>query len=361
MDISIRPTNFINDLLNAVDTLTAHFVERGYQAISHNIIVSGLLTSILVLYIVYQLSLVYYEQAPFSGIANHIVKVSLVFILALNWDVFHRVIYNFVTNEPMHLSKLLIDAYGTNSGTSSASLNDVWVQGMDVITSIFKNSPFSIKGFFISFYSVMLVFMSTLLFTLIALGYIVLAKFFVAIYLAIAPYFILMYLFRGTQGLTQAWVQSLLNYALIPVFVSVVLLFTMSLAVVLLEPMVAQDAEGGPTLVGAAMYANASIIAAYITYLIPHKAAALTSSLSMGALSQLAAHAKGNLGKINTAYQGAKGGAGRIKNGLGSAAKTFNERQQNLKAAMQARKEAFKKKSNPHIHAPGVGFSKIDS
>ncbi len=361
MSVSISPKNFINDLLNVVDTLTGHFVERGYQAISNDIRVSGLLTSILVLYIIYHLALVYYDKEPFSGVASHILKISLVFVLALNWDVFHRVIYNFVTNEPMHISKILIDAYGNVSDSHSASLNDVWVMGMDVVTSLFKNAPFSIKGFFIALFATLLIFTATLLFTVIALGYIILSKFFVAIYLGIAPYFILMYLFRGTQGMTQSWVQALLNYSLIPVFVSVVLLFTMSLAVVLLEPMASQDVEGGPGLIGGAMYIIASLISAYMTYLIPQKAAALTSSLSMGALSSAMSHAKGMVNKGKDAFSGAKDGAKRLQQGAGNTANAFKERQQSLKDVLQTRQDSAKKKANPFINSPGVGSSFIES
>ncbi len=361
MRVSISPKNFINDLLNVVDTLTGHFVERGYQAISNDIRVSGLLTSILVLYIIYHLALVYYDKEPFSGVAPHILKISLVFVLALNWDVFHRVIYNFVTNEPMHISKILIDAYGNVSDSHSASLNDVWVMGMDVVTSLFKNAPFSIKGFFIALFATLLIFTATLLFTVIALGYIILSKFFVAIYLGIAPYFILMYLFRGTQGMTQSWVQSLLNYSLIPVFVSVVMLFTMSLAVVLLEPMASPDTEGGPGLIGGAMYMIGALISAYMTYLIPQKAAALTSSLSMGALSNAVSHAKGAIDKGKAAYQGGKNAGSKIKQGVGNAANDFKQRQQSLKDERQTRQASAKKKANPHIHSSVIGSSTINS
>ncbi|MBA4697723.1 MAG: type IV secretion system protein [Legionella sp.] len=323
--MTLSPENFINDLLNLVDTITGHFVQRGYQAITDDLKVSGLLSAIFLLYVVYQLVQVYYEQAAFSDTSKHLMKLFIVLALALNWDVFHRVIYNVVTNEPMHISKVLTTAYGQGSGGSSASLNDVWAKGSALTVALIHNLPFSPRGLFLGILAALMVFVSTLFFTMIALCYLVMAKFFVAIYLAIAPYFILMFLFRGTQGLTQAWIQSLLNYMLVPVFVSVVLLLTMSLAVVLLDPMNAQGT--GPGFPGCLMYFVAGLLSAYITYLVPQKAAALTSSLSLGALSQAGSHARSLLGHAGKGAQAVGGG---IKQGTKNAVQQFKAREQRL-------------------------------
>ena len=353
--IRLSPENFINELLNAVDTITGHFVQKGYQAIAHDFIVTGLLGAVFLLYVVYQLLQVYYENASFSDTTRHLFKVSLVFALSLNWDVFATVIYDVVTNEPMRISKILTTAYGSGTSQSSASLNDGWVKGTEMALSLLVNTPLSLKGIVLGVLAALLVMMGTVLFTIIALGYLVMAKFFVAVYLSLAPIFIMLYLFRGTQGMTQSWVQSLLNYMMVPVFVSVVMLLTMSLAVVLLDPMTAQ--KTGPTFPGCVMYFVTALLCAYITYLVPQKAAALTSTLSMGSLAQAGAHGKGVVDGAKSAAKGAQKAGSSVGKGVGNAVNDFKARQANHASERSARQTAEKLK-----RSPGYSFAKpIDS
>jgi type IV secretion system protein VirB6 len=93
-------------------------------------------------------------------------------------------------------------------------LEDVFVTGVEAARKINRKAgTFDIAQVFLA----ILVLIGTVLMTGVALFLLVLSKMGLAILLSIAPVFIALALWRGTQGLFQGWVNYLVNYAMIPV------------------------------------------------------------------------------------------------------------------------------------------------
>ena len=334
MEFHLTLDNFINDVLHIVDDITAHFIETGYKAIADHWMVSGLMTSVLTLYVLYFFYQVKYQDIPISDATLHLVKICFVYTLATNWSVFYIVIYNVATNEPLAISNLLLSKVGETNG----SLNDVFASGMHKSLALLKGMPFSVKGVMTCFIGAGLLMAATCLFTIVAMSLIVISKFYLAILLVLAPYFIIMYLFSGTKGLTESWIKEILNKALVPVFVGSVLLLTSTLATLCLNA----GHEGlapsttAPNFVGIILYVVCSILSFYLFKVIPEKAASLTSSLAIASAGRIASHA-------SNAMSGVQSAGSRIKKGAQGVKQNFGQRQQKLLEETKRRADARQK------------------
>ena len=334
MDFTVAPGNFINDIIKIVDSLTANFIKTGFEAIVDNWVASGLLTSILTLYILYFLYQVHFYNTPLSEATPHLVKVCVVFSIATNWGIFYILIYNVLTNEPMHMTKMLLAGMGMSM--NDGSLNDTFIQGMDMTFSLLRNMPFSFKGVICTVIAAALLVAGTFLFTIIALSLIIISKFYLAVFLAIAPYFLIMYLFNGSKGLAESWVKSCLNYALIPLFVGCVLLLTTTLAKACLNAGASFGAEPkSPEFTGVILYFFAGLISAFLLKTIPEKTASLTSSLAIAGAGRMANYSK-NL------TQNAQSIGSKAKQGVNSARNNFSQRQAKLSQQISSRAQARK-------------------
>ena len=320
----------MDDILRIVDQVTAEFIQQGFEAIIGNWAASGLLASILSLYILYFLYQVQFYNAPLSDATLHLMKVCFVFMLSTNWPIFYLLIYNLATNEPLHILNVLLS--GKGALIKQSALNDTFITGMKQAMGLMANMPHSIKGVVCAFVAAAVLILATFLFTLVALGIIVISKFYLSVYLAIAPYFLILFLFNGTKGLSESWVRSCLNYALVPVFVGCVLSLTTVLATSCFN---LNELEHGkaPDFLGIILFFASSLISAYLIKVAPEKAAALTSSLAMASASRIAQHTKQLTSPVQQASTA-------MHHGLHSSKHAFVERQQRLQDEVRQRAEA---------------------
>lgn len=327
--------NLINDILSVVDEITASFVEKGFQAITNHWIASGLLASILTLYVVYFLYQVKEDELPLSDAVKHLIKVSVVFVVATNWDVFYILFFNVFTNEPIEISNRLMGAYGQ----SDSSLNDIFVKGMKQCYYYISNMPRLPKGIVLSLLASIILFVATVLFTMVALMLIIIAKFYLSVYLAIAPYFLLAYLFNATKGLGESWLKACVNKALVPVFVGCVLVLTSTLASLCLGADVLEDTgDNALDFTGVMTYLVASLVSLALFHAIPEKAASLTASLAIAKAGKIASAAA-------PYANAAKNAASRMKKGASNAKKAFQSRNRQMHTEIQQRAETRKKAS----------------
>ena len=325
MTFHLTLDNFINDVLDIVDNITAKFIQTGYQAIAHHWLVSGLMISVLTLYVIHFFYQVKYHDIPISDTVTHLIKVCFVYTLATNWDVFYILIYNVATNEPLAISNMLLSTFSSTDG----SLNSIFVDDMKKTVALFTSMPFSLKGVATCLIGAALMLISTCLFTLIALGLIVISKFYLAVLLVLAPYFIMMHLFNGTKGLTESWMKEVINKALVPVFVGCVLLLTATLANLCLnvgQAGLAAESKA-PDFVGVLLYFVCSILSFFLFKVIPEKAASLTSSLASAAPGRMVSQAARSMGNV----------ASRASKGIQAAKGSFGQRQQKLMENIQQR------------------------
>ncbi|STX39294.1 type IV secretion system protein [Legionella feeleii] len=331
MDFRIAPATFINDILRIVDALTADFIKSGFEAIANNWLSSGLLTSILTLYVLYFLYQVQFYNTPPGDAITHLIKVCLVFLISTNWATFYVLIFNVATNEPIHIIKLLLAG---KAGSSDGSLNDTFTTGIAQAMSLLGHMPFSFKGVVCTILAAVLLLLGTFLFTMLALSLIVISKFYLAVMLALAPYFLTMFLFNGTKGLSESWVKSCLNNALIPVFVGCILLLTSLLAKACLHTGASVTATPkGPDFAGVIIYFFASVLSAFLFKTIPEKAASLTASLAIAGAGRMSGYAQALSSNLT-------GGAARAYKGFAAAKDNFSHRQQTMQQEIRQRTEA---------------------
>jgi type IV secretion system protein VirB6 len=115
------------------------------------------------------------------------------------------------------------------SGQSSDSINSVmesvYDQGIEASALLSQKAGLNLIVHFYSF--LVMILTSAVIF--IAAGYIMLGKLAVAVLLALAPFFIMMYLFAGTKSLFEGWLRQVLTFALVPVLTYALLLLISSL------------------------------------------------------------------------------------------------------------------------------------
>jgi type IV secretion system protein VirB6 len=324
MTFHLTLDNFINDVIGIVDEITVKFIGAGYKAIAEHWITGGLMTSVLSMYVIYFFYQVKYHDIPISEATTHIIKMCMVFTLATNWDVFDVLIYKVATNEPIAISNMLLSSQGAGDG----SLNSIFVHGMKKGFDLLTSMPFSIKGVVTCLIGAALLIIATCLFTLSALGLIIISKFYLAVLLALAPYFIMMHLFNGSKGLTESWMKEIINKALVPVFVGCVLLFTSTLAKSCLNiDTQGIGADKSPDFVGIVLYLLCGILSLFLFKIIPEKTASLTSSLAIAGVGRIANHAVDKAKSIGS----------RANKGIESARSSFGKRQQALMSDVQNR------------------------
>lgn len=333
MSITITATNFLNDIVNAVDTISMTFVKNGYKAIVSDWRSTFFINTLVTLFVVYNLVQVQHQKQAVSEMVVNTTKLCIVLTLATNWDVFEKVIYNVVTNYPIYLSKTLVEQMGLSSATSTdVSLNDLFSTGMSIAMKVLRSMSLSIKGIILTLFAAAFVVVATILFTLYGLLLIILSKFVLAVLLVLAPVFIACYLFSASKGMTQSWVQAVLCMMFIPILVGCVSYLSLTLGIVVLEPLKTQE---GANFSNTLIYLLTSLIGVYLLKQVRSYASSLTSSIAMGGGGGLAAVAGSAIGGVKSAL---KGGSN-VKQGISNAREGFANRQAQLQKDIQQRNQ----------------------
>jgi type IV secretion system protein VirB6 len=296
LSLYIRPENFVDDLLHVIDELTAGFVEKGFTKIVSAGISSGLFVSVFTFYVIYFLYKVEHEKIPYEDCTKHLLKSLFVLTLSTNWDMFHRLIYQVFTTYPTHVSGLLLEVVSEISGYSSdITLGSAFTKGMNQAFATFSSIGLSFRTAVLCFIGGLLILLGTFFFTMAALVIMVIAKLTLAIYLVLAPYYIWMYLFDGTRGLSESWLKHTLGSALVPLFVGVTLAFVVLLADLSIvnisnsgnlfhDYALSDGGSHAPSFSGIFVYFCCSVCSIGIIWLSTSMAASLTSSLTQSTL-----------------------------------------------------------------------------
>lgn len=303
----------INDILKSVDSVTVDFVKNGFQQIHYYWISTGLLASIFTLYVLLYLYQMKYQDLPITEGLSRLLKFLVVFVLVTDWEVFYTLIFRVFTDEPLVIASKLLP-----NQTSENAINQFFATGMQQGQALITNLPMSVKGIVIRVLSAILVFVATCLFFFYAIGLIIIAKFYLAVLLAIGPYFIIAHLFDATKGLTQAWTKACLNFCLVPIFVGAVMLLSTKLASNFLHPgtMLGAGPEDAMSFAQILGYLFCSIISLYLFKTVPEKAASLTASLAMAGAGRMMNHAKSHKDNVARSVRNARESFGRRQQAL---------------------------------------------
>ena len=178
--------------------------------------------------------------------------------------------------------------------------------------------------------------------TILALAILVIAKMTLAICLVLAPYFFFMYLFNGTKGLSESWLKFCIGSAITPLFLSVILAFT----IVIADSSMSTISKNSHAIIGAARaappsfsgitsYFCLSLITIGLVFKSSDMAATLTASLSQMTMGSLGRRFQQGSSAVRSGFNQARGRAQKVQS-------TYQSRQGRL---MDDIRERAKEKS----------------
>lgn len=206
----------ITSLLENTDTIINGFVQGSFNNVSAIIYI--LWQSMFIVFIaITGYKVILSGNFKVSENLTHIFRIIIILILATSWTEFQLFIMDIITNVPSEMAGVIMQG-GTGGGDvtdANTALGNFYERGVLMSSQIVKGAGWNML---LIFYSVA-VLLSTVALTGYAIMLIILAKLAVAILLSVAPFFILMLIFTQSKSLFEGWLRSLLNYALIPIFV----------------------------------------------------------------------------------------------------------------------------------------------
>lgn len=209
----IEVNSFFTGTLNTVDSVIGTFVKNAYDNMNANI---GVITGLFTLYVVilgYRI-LTHREKADLATILHRLVVLLCVFGMVLQWKLYNIFVYNIFTNEPANITKILVDAAGSNqSGASiSQTLDQIYEAVLQATGTFFGQVGFSVSGLSFILYGLLTLIIGSAL-CVVALLLFIYAKMMMAISLALGPVFILFVLWEPTKDIFAAWLRKLITIA----------------------------------------------------------------------------------------------------------------------------------------------------
>jgi type IV secretion system protein VirB6 len=150
-----------------------------------------------------------------------IFKAVIILSLTTQWSNFSIFVYDLFTNLPSEIGQLALSGGGSgNAQTITRLLSEHFEKLKDIGDKILEGASWMEFGKFMVYG---LLFIGALLLTFLGVAFIALGKVATAVMLAVAPIFILMLMFKQTSNLFEGWLRTLCNYALLPLFVYIIL------------------------------------------------------------------------------------------------------------------------------------------
>jgi type IV secretion system protein VirB6 len=212
----------MESLISHVDSIILGFVQGSFGSLTATIQILWRLMFIVFI-AVYGYKVIISGRFSASDLVWHCFKIIILLVIATEWDTFFLFVYNMATDLPSDLAGLLIAAAADNIGSgaddeSSANqaLSTFFDRGMTVSSKLLEGAGWSDFG---QYMYAGLVWFGTIGLTGYSTMLIVLSKLAVAILLAVGPVFILLLVFINTKSLFEGWLRTLLNYAIVPIFV----------------------------------------------------------------------------------------------------------------------------------------------
>jgi len=239
---------------------------------------------------------------------THCVKFLLVLALATQWSAFFMFVYSMATNLPSDIAGQIMQAASNSLGAQSqaatvASANTALAQFYDhaltVCSGILEGAGMQLSLYFYAG----IIWLVTTGFVAYATMLIILAKLAVALILAVGPIFILLLIFNDTRKLFEGWLRTLINYALIPIFVYTLLALLLALVQPPLTYLQNNSGVNSAALTGVGPFALITFMATLLLQQVLNISANITGGVSlstMGAVGQI-------MGGIALGIKSAKG------------------------------------------------------
>ena len=202
-------------LLNDVDAVVAGFVNLAFVQLSPA--VQSLWRMMLLLFIVF-----YGYRTLISGnfearmLLDRIFKFVITLAVLTEWNTFSLLIYDLVTNLPSEIASPILSGAGQDSDNINSNITQFFDNGFKVGAQVIADASWAEISKILYGISI---YLTTVLFGGYAAFLIVLGKLGTALLLAVAPFFILMFVWDISRDMFTGWLRTLLNYAFIPLFV----------------------------------------------------------------------------------------------------------------------------------------------
>ena len=202
-------------LLDSADNIVSTYVFGAWEAFNN--VANSWITIMLALYIVVMGYMVWLGRVntSFADLMPRIFKMAVIYVLVTNVALLTTFVYETFVDIPPSIVNTLYTSFGENESSIDQSMGKIYKQGLTAAEQISKYAGYNV---IIHAYAALVGGLTVALVT-VAAGYIVLAKLAVAVLLALAPFFILLYLFAGTKSLFEGWLRQILTFALIPILV----------------------------------------------------------------------------------------------------------------------------------------------
>lgn len=301
----------ISSLLDCVDQVGANLVASTYQNLVHQF--SPLIFSLATLFIGILFLRAMRGLVSFDECIMSTLRLVGFLTLALNYHYFCLFIYDLVTKEPLVLMQAI--TIKSNGLIGSQSINGALDQylntGLHYANQIFMMGSWNNMTFFVMAFFVLL---STYFAAIVATGLIIVAKCGAIVLLALSPLFITLAIFDATKGFFEAYVKSLITFALIPVLVSVILMILFSVSEYIIQFMNQQPKQSFMSIIPFTMMSGIQV---YLLMQVYGKASALAGGFTLKSAISTLQGAKDHFQKASHTALG--GQVGKQLLGLGGA------------------------------------------
>lgn len=232
----ITVNSFFSGTLNTVDAVVSNFVNTAYlHFVQANVGVITLVFTLYVMLLGVQL-LNHQHHLSLGAMTRHIIIMTCVYGLIMNWSLYNLFVYRIFTIEPNNIAKIIVNSAGqfaTNESIELA-LDGIYSAVIKAAMDFFGQVNFSAGGITFLCYAI-LVFIIGNLMCVFALLLFIYAKMMMAVSLALGPIFLLFILWEPTKGMFSAWLNKLITIALIPIVTSAILVLMLSVINITLD------------------------------------------------------------------------------------------------------------------------------
>ena len=220
---------FIREFMDKLDRqLHSYTFDAYHSLVGQHAASIGLVVMLYFIFLGYRF-LMANTQVNITTLLEHMLVVIVCYFLATHWSVFSLLIYNLAMSLPHGVSQALVSVIpGVPTGSEETDLLEyLWFSGLEVAATLW--GAISITAIHQG-----LLALGVLIMTLLLVGYgllvISLAKMIMAIGLALAPLFILLYMFQRSQSITLGWLSVLLTAMAkqIIIFAMIALVYTLA-------------------------------------------------------------------------------------------------------------------------------------
>lgn len=279
----------IDQLISNVDSIVFLFVQGSFGSLSAAIALFWRIMFIIFIAI-FGYKVMISGRFSASELMINTLKIVIILAVATEWDSFFLVVYDLSTDLPSDIAgQMLLSASASLNDPSLSNIENAnmglslfYDRSLAVTQDVLEGASWYDLGIYLYAGTIALV---ALLFSGYAAMLIILAKIAVAILLAVGPIFILLLIFQNTRSLFEGWLRTLLNFAIIPIFIYAVIAFFIILAENPLQNLENNADVNAQLLTAMAPFLLISVVGFMIMAQVMNMASSITGGVSLSALN----------------------------------------------------------------------------